>query len=97
MAEQDLVCWKHTDEVSEEHLLQKFKGLRFYIPDNEADYKVCDKNLEWKSRDGWVVIAEKEGGNDSDDEPLALALACELVADNDDKNEGIEIVKAPES
>lgn len=97
MTEEDLVRWKHNDAVSEEYLLQKFKGLRFYIPDNEADYKVCDKNLEWKSRDGWVVIAEKEGGNDSDDEPLALALVCELVADNAAMNEGIEIVKNPES
>ena len=96
MTEQDLIWWKQNDEVDEEHLLQKFKGLRFFFPDKEAVYKVCDKNLEWKKNHGWVAIAEKEGGSDSDDEPLALALVCELVAANVDKNEGIEIVTATE-
>ena len=57
---------------------------------------MCDKNLDWKKNHGWVAIAEKEGGNYSDDEPLALALVCELVAVNVDKNEGIEIVTATE-
>ena len=58
---------------------------------------VCKEQLEWKRRNGWVTIAEKEGGNDSDNKLLALALVSELVAANADKNEGIEIVKAPES
>ena len=42
-------------------------------------YKVCNKNLEWKGRgNGWVVIAEKEGGDDSDDEPITLELMCKV-------------------
>merc|ERR1711957_120284 len=93
---EDLIWWKKNDPVDEEHLLQKFKGLRFYFPDKDAVYKVCDKNLDWKKNHGWVAIAEKEGGSDSDDEPLTLALVCELVAANVDKNEGIEIVTATE-
>ena len=97
MTQDDLTRWKHDDEVAEQYLLQKFKGLRFFFPDKDAVYKVCEENLDWKGRDGWVAIAEKEGGDDSDDEPLALALVCELIAANVDKNEGIEIVKAPES
>ena len=61
-------------------------------------YKVCNKNLEWKGRgNGWVVIAEKEGGDDSDDEPITLELVCKLIADSADKNEDVEIVNAPES
>ena len=32
-----------------------------------------------------------------DDEPIALALVCEFVVENAEKNEEIEIVKAPES
>ena len=96
MTEKNLIWWKKNDAVDEEHLLQKFKGLRFYFPDKDAVYKVCDKNLDWKKNHGWVAIAEKEGGSDSDDEPLALALVCELVAANVDKNEGIEIVTATE-
>ena len=80
-----------------EYLLQKFKNLRFYFPDKDEVYKVCDKNLDWKGRDGWVAIAEKEGGDDSDGEPIALELVCEIVAENAEKNEDIEIVKAPES
>ena len=37
----------------------------------------------------------KEGGNDSNDKPIALELVCQLVAENADKNEEIEIVNAP--
>ena len=61
-------------------------------------YKIYNKNLEWKGgRNGWVVIAEKEGGDDSDDEPISLKLLCKLIADSADKNEDAEIVNAPES
>ena len=97
MTEEDLQRWKHNDEVAEKYLLQKFKGLRFYFPDKDAVYKVCDRNLDWKGRNGWASIAEKEGGDDSDDEPIALELVCELLADNAEKNKYVEIVKVPES
>ena len=60
-------------------------------------YKVSESNIEWKGRDGWVAIAENEGGDDNDDEPITLELVCELVAASADKNEGVEIVKEPES
>ena len=60
-------------------------------------YKVSDTNLEWKRRNGWVAICEKEGGNDYDDEPIVLELVCELVASSANKNDGVEIVKAPET
>ena len=59
--------------------------------------KVCGKNLEWKGRNGWVVIAEKEGDDDTDDNPITVELVCKLVAASADKNEGVEIVKEPES
>ena len=55
-------------------------------------YKVCGRNLEWKGRGGWVAIAKKEGGDDSEDEPIALTLVCKLVAESADKNEEIEVV-----
>ena len=97
MTEEDLRRWKDNDEVAEGYLLEKFKNLRFYFPDKDAVYKFCDRNVDWKGRNGWVAIAEKEGGDDSDDESIALELVCELVADNADKNEDVEIVKAPES
>ena len=58
---------------------------------------MSESNLDWKGRDGWVAIAEKEGGNDSDDEPIILALVCELVAASADKNEEVEIVEEPET
>ena len=48
--------------------------------------KVCDKNLEWKGRNGWVAIAEKEGGDDNNDKPITLELVCEMVAASDDKS-----------
>jgi len=40
MTEQDLVRWKHNDEVSKEHLLRKFKGL-FYFPPTMMQYTRC--------------------------------------------------------
>ena len=46
---------------------------------------------------GWAAIAEKEGGDDSDNELIALELVCKLVVDNAEKNEDVEIVTAPES
>ena len=80
MTAEDKQRWKHNDVVPEEYLLTKFKGLCFYFPDKaNAIYKVCERNLDWKGRDGWVAIAEKEGGNDSQDEPITLALVCQLV------------------
>ena len=97
LTEEDKRRWKHNDQVSEIYLLEKFKNLRFYLPDKDAVYKVCNKNLDWKGRDGWVAIAKKEGGNDSDDEPITLELVCKLIADSADKNEDVKIVKAPES
>ena len=97
MTEEDLRRWEDNDEVAEGYLLEKFKNLWFYFPDKDAVYKVCDRNLDWKGRNGWIAIAEKEGGDDSDDEPIALELVCKLVADNAEKNEDVEIVKAPES
>ena len=44
-----------------------------------------------------MAIAEKEGGDDNNNEPITLELVCELVAASADKNEGVEIVKEPES
>ena len=76
---------------------KKFMNLWFYFPDKNAVYKVCDRNFEWKGKNGWVAIAEKEEGNDSGDEPITLALVCELVAENAEKNEDIEIMKDQES
>lgn len=60
-------------------------------------YKVCKSNLSWKGRNGWTAICEKEGGGDSNDEPIALDLVCKMVALSADKNDEVEIVKAPES
>ena len=97
MTEEDLRRWKDNDQIAEAYLLGKFKNLRFYFPDKDAVYKVYDKNLDWKGRNGWAAIAEKEGGEDKDDEALALELVCKLVADNAEKNEDVEIVTAPES
>ena len=98
MAAEDKQRWKNHDDVPEEYLLTKFKGLRFYYPDTRnAVYKVSESNLDWKGRDGWVAIAEKEGGDDSQDEPITLELVCELVAASADLNEGVEIVKEPET
>ena len=98
MTAEDLERWKHNNEVPEEYLLTKFKGLRFYFPNKDKDiYKVCERNLDWKGRDGWVAIAEKEGGDDSQDKPITLELVCELVAASADLNEGVEIVKEPET
>ena len=71
---EDLVRWKHNDKVSEEYLLQKVKGLCVFFSDKDAVYKVSNSNLEYKGRDGWVAIAEKERDDDLNSEPLAFGV-----------------------
>ena len=46
---------KKNDIVAEIRLCEKYKGLKFYDPDNECQYTVYEKNLEWTrgQRGGW--------------------------------------------
>ena len=68
-----------------------------YHPNKEAMYKVRKRNIKWKGRNGWVVICEKEEGDDSDDKPIALELVCKMVTSSANKNEGVSIENASES
>ena len=97
MTKEDLQSWERNEPVAKDYLLEKFKGLRFYFPDKDVVYKVCNKKFDWKGKDDWVAIPEKEESNDSDGKPTVLTLVCKFVAEHADKNEGITIVKAPES
>ena len=38
---------KINDDIAEVRLLEKYKDLVFYDPDNECSYTVWHKNLEW--------------------------------------------------
>ena len=43
----ELPLLKKNDVIAEVRLIEKYKGLVFYDPDNECMYNVYPKNLEW--------------------------------------------------
>ena len=81
-------------------MLEKYKNLVFYDPDNDTTYTVCDKNLEFHRKNkkkgidgGWSVI----GVDDEDDyEPFVIGkMLIELIADHE-QAPGVEIVRLEE-
>ena len=89
------------DPVAEAKLLAKYRGLRFFLPDDEVTYTICGDNLEYqrgsKMRNidkGWIVFGIPPDSTDDDDiEPFVINdLLCELVADTKQIS-GIEVIK----
>lgn len=71
------------DCVAEAKLVQKYKDLTFYDPDNKTYYTVYKKNLEWQRGrgGGWHVIGIPTD-NQFDDEPFPInAMTIELIAE----------------
>jgi hypothetical protein len=91
---------QQNDCVAEARLLEKYKNLVFYDPDNDTTYTVCDKNLEFHRKNkkkgidgGWSVI----GVDDEEDyEPFVIGkMLIELIADHE-QAPGVEIVRLEE-
>jgi hypothetical protein len=60
-------CIKDKDAVAEVRLLEKYKGLAFFDPEDKITYTIESKNMEWfrasKKKgidDGWYVVATSD-------------------------------------
>ena len=89
------------DSVAEAKLLAKYKGLRFFLPDDEVVYTIFESNLEFqkgskrkKISKGWNVFGvPPDSDNGDDDKPFMIDdLLCQLIADTE-QEKGVEVIK----
>jgi hypothetical protein len=81
--------------VAEATLLEKYKDLVFFDPDNQINYTVYNKNLEWERgrKGGWCLVAIPSEEGEFEDEPFAVAdMVIELIADTP-QEEHIQIIR----
>ena len=90
---------KHNDVIAEVKLLEKYKGLAFWDPNDKTTYTIDSENIQWfrsskrKGIDGgWYVMATSD-----DDEIESFMIEdklCKLIADTPTpQDEDIEIIK----
>ena len=73
---------KINDIIAEVRLLENYKDLVFYDPDNECVYTVWHKNLEWQRgrNGGWCLIV-CPADDKLDDKPFSIAeMVISLIA-----------------
>ena len=73
---------KINNAIAEVRLLDKYKVLVFYDPDNECVYTVWRKNLEWQRgrNGGWCLIG-CPADDKLDDKPFSIAeMVISLIA-----------------
>ncbi len=84
-------CIKDMDAVAEVWLLEKYKGLAFYVPVEKITYTIVDKSSKRKGIDGgWYIVATSD-----EDEVESFMIEDELcvqIADTP-QEDGIEIVR----
>lgn len=81
--EKDLL--KKNDCVAEARLLEKYKDLVFFDPDNEILYTVSNENLDFHrgGKGGWFVIGIP-ADDKYDDEPFKIAdWMVKLIAEHE--------------
>ena len=59
----ELPLLKKNEVIAEVRLIEKYKGLVLYDPDNECMYTVYPKNLKWTRGQGggWSLICQPAG------------------------------------
>ena len=85
---------RDNDAVMEARLLEKYKGLAFYDPDDGKTYTVATENLEFRrgrKDGGWYLICESNVVGD-EAEPYSIELANELIGDTQ-QVEGVELIR----
>jgi hypothetical protein len=87
------LCWvevfeqdalKKNDAIKEALLLNKYKDLAFYDPDNKIIYTIHPGNLEYQrgKGGGWCVIAVPPDHSGFEEEPWLISLMLiELIRD----------------
>lgn len=91
---------QENDCVAEARLLEKYKNLVFFDPDNQTTFTIHDKNLEYQRKNrkkgidgGWSVIGVDE---EEDNEAFVIGpMLIELIADHE-QAPGVEIVRLDE-
>ena len=91
--------WEETllhknDVVAEIRLLEKYKNMVFYDPDNKCMYTVHPENLDWQHGRGrgWHLIAVPSN-KAFDDEPFQIGqMVIDLIAETD-QNDNVKIVQ----
>ena len=82
------------DIVLETRILEKCKNLVCYNPDQDINFTVCNKNLEFVKKQGdrgWHVIGIPHNAT-FDDELFDLQLACQVISDTR-QADGVMIVR----
>ena len=80
--------------VVEARLLEKYKGLVMYDPDEKTTYIVHEGNLEFHAgrKGGWCLIGNHPSGNNEDDEAYLINdSAIEMIAETE-QAKGVQIV-----
>ena len=90
-------CIKDRDAVAEVQLLEKYKGLAFFDPEDKITCTIESKNMEWfrasKKKGiggGWYVVATSD--NDEIESFIIEDELCQQIADTP-QEEGIEIIR----
>jgi len=85
---------KKYDVIAEVRVLEKYKDLVFFDPDNECIYTVWHKNLEWqRGRNGgwWVIGCSMD--DKLDDEPFPIGqMTIDLIAETS-QNANVQIIQ----
>ena len=90
-------CTNNKDAVAEVRLLEKYKGLVFYDPEDKNTYMIESKKMEWykqskrKGIDGcWYVVATSD-----DDEIESFMIEdefCQQIA-NRPQDDSVEVIR----
>jgi hypothetical protein len=86
---------KNNDCVAEARLLEKYKGLVFFDPDNNCTYTVWNKNLEYQKggNGGWCVIGVPADDSLDNESFLIGDMIIQLIGDND-QAEHVHVIRA---
>ena len=93
----ELAGMKDNDAVMEARLLEKYKGLAFFDPDDRKTYTVAKENLEFRrgrKDGGWYLICESNVIGD-EAEAFSIELANELIGSTQ-QMAGVEIIRHEE-
>ena len=92
--EWEIEIMQKNDCVAEAQLLEKYKDLVFYDPDNKCNYTIHNKNLQFSTKRkerGWYLIGIPSN-EELDDEPFEITLVNNMIAETQ-QADGVEIIR----
>ena len=89
---------KKNDPVQELRLLQKYKDLVFYNPDNQVKFVICHGNMDYQRglNGGCMAIGIPTDDSGFDEEPFQLGDMLIGMIANTDKAENITMMQLDE-